>query len=154
MWREYLPYQNAIDISRNEREVYCATRYGIFSVSLTDHMIERYSRITGLNGIGISKIQFDNATGKLVVAYDDSNIDILYRSDIINILDITRDNITGDKSIRQIHIIGDKYYLATGLGIIVLDAQRYEVSDTWLIGDGGNKVGVNAIANDVQYIYA
>jgi len=117
-------------------------------------MIERYSRITGLNGIGISKIQFDNATGKLVVAYDDSNIDILYRNDIINIPDITRDNITGDKSIRQIHIIGDKYYLATGLGIIVLDEQRYEVSDTWLIGDGGNKVGVNAIANDVQYIYA
>ena len=46
------------------------------------------SRITGLNETGISTIQYDKANEKLLIAYTNSNIDIIYRNDIINIPDI------------------------------------------------------------------
>ncbi|HRF24468.1 MAG TPA: hypothetical protein PLR98_09910, partial [Chitinophagaceae bacterium] len=105
--------------------------------------VERFSRITGLNETGISAIAFDNSKMKLLVAYSNSNIDIIYKNDIINIPDIKRDNIIGNKTIYQIYPFQSKFYLATGLGVIVIDANRYEVMDTWFIGNGGNQVRVN-----------
>ncbi len=45
------------------------------------------SRITGLSETGISAIHYDKTNEKLVVAYSNSNIDIIYRNDIINVPD-------------------------------------------------------------------
>lgn len=154
LWREHLPYNSAIDVVSAVDKIFCATPYSLFSVSLQDHSIERFSRITGLSETGISAIFYDNANQKLVLAYNNSNIDILYRNDIINIPDIKRDNIIGDKSIYAIYAIGKDYYLSTGLGIIVINGDRNEVKDSWIIGNGGNQVKVNGFTSDGGFFYA
>ena len=152
-WREHLPYNSAIDIADGTDKVYCATPFSIFSVNKENEK-ERYSRITGLNETGISAIAFDKNKSKLFVAYSNSNIDIIYRNDIFNIPDIKRDNIIGNKTIYQIYPYQNKFYLSTGLGVIVIDADRYEVMDTWFIGNGGNQVRVNGFTNNAQYFFA
>ena len=86
---------------------------------------------------GISAIKYDGPNNKLFIAYANSNIDIIYRNDIINIPDIKRDNIIGDKTIYNVYPFQKNYYLSTGLGIIVIDGERYEVRDSWFIGNGG-----------------
>ena len=45
--------------------------------------------------------------------------------------------ITGDKSIYDIYFIGTKAYLSTGFGIVVLNLEKDEISETYLIGDNG-----------------
>ena len=154
MWKEYLPYNSAIDLTAGGGKVFAATPYSLFSVNLADNNIERLSRITGLSETGISTIQYDNEEEKLVIAYSNSNIDILYRNDIINVPDIKRNNIIGDKAIYHIHPLEKNYYLSTGLGIIVIDGNRYEVKDSWFIGDGGQQVKVNGFTNDAASFYA
>ena len=153
-WREHLPYNGSIDLVSGNGIVYAATPYSLFSVDPRDKSVERYSRITGLNETGISAIAYDNAGEKLIIAYSNSNLDILYRNDIINIPDIKRDNIIGDKQIYEIYVLENEYFLSTGLGIIVIDAERYEVKDSWLIGSGGNQVRVNSFTSDQAYFYA
>ncbi len=112
------------------------------------------SRTSGLNETGISTIHFDEANEKLVIAYSNSNIDIIYRNDIINVPDFKRDNITGNKTIYNIYSLGKNYYLSTGLGVVVVDGERYEIKETWFIGAGGNPVKVNGLANDGTFFYA
>ena len=70
-----------------------------WSCNNSDNMVERLSRVTGLNETGISAIKYDEVNKKLFIAYTNSNIDILFRNDIFNIPEIKRSNIIGDKNI-------------------------------------------------------
>lgn len=152
-WRDHLPYQSCIDLAASGGLLYAATPYSLFTVA-GDNSIERYSRVNGLAETGISTIAADASTQKLLVAYQNSNIDILYRNDIINVPDIWRDNIAGDKTIYHTYPLNGIFYLSTGLGIILIDGSRYEVKDSWLIGSGGNPSRVNACCSDGSFFYA
>lgn len=154
LWREHLPYNSAIDVTAGDGKVYCATPYSLFTVTIAGNNIERFSRVTGLNETGISAVKYDEANKKLFIAYSNSNIDIIYRNDIYNVPDIKRDNIIGDKSIYNIYPLGKNYYLSTGLGVVVIDGDRYEVKDSWFIGNGGNQVKVNGFTSDGAFFYA
>ena len=154
LWREHLPYNSAIDVASDNEKIYCATPYSLFSVKKDDKEIERLSRITGLSETGISSISYDPVNEKLLIAYSNSNIDFIYRNDIINVPDIKRDNIIGDKNIYSIFPYGKNYYLSTGLGVIIIDGDRYEVKDSWFIGNGGNQVKVNGFTSDGNFFYA
>jgi ligand-binding sensor domain-containing protein len=154
LWRDHLPYNSAIDLAKGNGKIYCATPYSLFSVATSDKSIERMSRITGLSETGISAIHYDNANEKLVIAYTNSNIDIVYRNDIVNVPDLKRDNVSGDKTIYNIYSSGNNYYFSTGLGVVVVDGERYEIKESWLIGAGGNQVKVNGVVNDNNFFYA
>jgi hypothetical protein len=154
MWREHLPYNSAIDLTAANDKLYCATPYSLFSVTLSDNSVERYSRVTGLSETGISRIIFDPVTKKLFVAYTNSNIDIVFRNDIINVPDIKRDNISGDKTIYNIFPFAGDFYLSTGLGVIIINGTKYEVKDSWFIGNGGNQVKVNGFTASNGFFYA
>lgn len=153
-WREHLPYNSAIDLTAGDGKVYCATPYSVFAVNVLDNTVERFSRVTGLNETGVTAIQYDEVNKKLFIAYSNSNIDILYRNDIYNVPDIKRSAISGDKKIYNIYPLGKNYYLSTGLGVIVIDGDRYEVKDSWFIGNGGNYVKVNGFTSDPGFFYA
>ena len=153
-WREHLPYNSAIDVTAGDGKVYCATPYSLFSVNNSDNIVERFSRVTGLNETGISAIKYDDVNKKLFIAYTNSNIDILFRNDIFNIPEIKRSNIIGDKNIYNIYPLAKNYYLSTGIGVILIDGERYEVKDSWFIGNGGNQVKVNGFTSDGIYFYA
>jgi hypothetical protein len=153
-WREHLPYHSTIDVTAGLGKVYAATPYSLFSVTVNDREIERLSRVTGLSETGISCIQYDESNEKLFIAYSNSNIDIIFRNDIYNVPDIKRDNIIGDKNIYNIYPLNGAYYLSTGLGVIVIDGTKYEVKDSWFIGNGGNQVKVNGFTCDGTFFYA
>jgi len=153
-WREHLPYNSAIDLAAGNNRVFCATPFSLFTVQYDETVIERFSRVTGLSETGISAICMNEAKDKLLVAYTNSNLDILAPDRIYNIPDIKRENTPGDKSVYYIYPRQNKFYLATGLGVIVVDATKKEISDTWLIGNGGNPVKVTGFSMDAGYYYA
>ena len=154
MWREHLPYQSAIDVTASDKKVYVATPYSLFSVDIASKEIEHFSKVSGLSETGISTIQYDATSKKLFVAYNNSNIDVLDANSIRNVPDIKRTTISGDKNIYSIFPDGSKCYLATGLGVIVLDAEKYEVKDSWFVGDGGSYVKTNGFTKTSSFFYA
>lgn len=153
-WREHLPYNSAIDLAAANGRIYAATPYSLFSVEIADGSVERYSRITGLSETGVSTIFYDSTEQQLLVAYTNSNLDILIRNRVVNIPDIKRDNIIGDKTIYSIYKTGNIYYLSTGLGVILIDSKRYELKDSWFIGNGGNQIRVNGFTSSSGFYYA
>ena len=112
-WREHLPYHSAISVTAGNDKIFAATPYSLFSVDLADNSIERLSKINGLSETGISTIQFDEQSHLLFIGYNNSNIDLLDGSSIINIPDLKRENISGDKSIYKSYPYQNKFYLST-----------------------------------------
>ncbi len=154
MWREHLPYQGAIDVTATENKIFCATPYSLFSIDKATKEVERISKVSGLSETGVSAINYDNVSKKLFVAYSNSNVDVLYNGSIYNIPDIKRTNISGDKNIYNIYPDNSRCYLSTGLGVIVLDADKYEVKESWFIGNNGGYVKTNAFTKANNFFYA
>lgn len=153
-WRDHLPYQQAIAVERQQQTLWCATPFSVFSVDPADKSIERFSRISGLTETGVSAIGADPEGSKLVIAYSNSNVDVLTGNTVHNIDAIKNSTVSGDKSIHHILVKGQQALLSTGLGIIQLNLDKYEVSNTWIIGSNGIKTAVSNTAADAQYYYA
>jgi len=153
-WREHLSYNQAICVTPSGEGVFCATPYALFSVDITDNSIQRYSKINGLHETGIQTIQWDSAAHKLIVAYNNSNIDILQNGRIYNIDAIKQKAISADKTIYNIFCYNGFAYCSSGLGIIVVDENKYEVKDTYVIGVAGSNIKVNGLTTDGISFYA
>jgi hypothetical protein len=153
-WREHLEFGPAKEIVFADDHFFVASKWGIYSVTYEDRMIERYSKINGLNDLGIKSIQYNPATQKLLIAYENSNLDVLYKNNIINIPYILKSNISGNKKINRILMKGDLAYLATGIGVIVVDMEKYEIAATWPLGNGGKNIMVASIEADNNFFYA
>lgn len=151
-WREHLNYQQTIQVVKGD-QLYCATTKALFSID-DKNELTRYSKVTGLNDIGIRCIGWDASTNQLVIAYNNSNLDLLKGSIVHNIRDIANSTIAGDKSIQQIFCQNGLAYLSSGLGIIVTDLTRREIRDTWVIGNNGNQVKVNGFTIHNNLFYA
>jgi hypothetical protein len=153
-WREHLEYKSGLRVTSSNEKIFVAGRLGIFSVSRQEGEIERYNKVTGLSDIGIRSIKYDRSSEKLLIAYNNSNIDVLYRNDVINIPYVLRSNVSGDKNLYNIFFYRDKAYLSSGLGVIVADLNKYEISNTYIIGNNGANVKVNSFAADATKFYA
>ena len=115
-WREHLPYNSAIDLAAGNNRIFCATPYSLFSVNYTDAQIERFSRVTGLSETGVRTICMNETRDKLLVAYSNSNLDILTGDQVINIPDIKRDNGPGDKSVYYVYPLQKNFTSLPDLG--------------------------------------
>ena len=104
-WRDHLPYHQAMGVIGTGEKIYCATPYSLFYVDLSDNSINRLSKTNGLSETGISAIGYDQQSGRLAVAYNSSNIDILSGASIINIPDIRQASLPVDKTIHAIYAL-------------------------------------------------
>ena len=98
------------------------------------------NKINGLSDIGISTINYSSEYNTIVVAYSNANIDLLKNEKVINISDIKRSSILGNKSINNVYFIGKYAYLSCSFGIVVLDIDKEEIHDTYYIGENGGQV--------------
>lgn len=154
MWREHLPYQVAIDVTASEKKIFAATPLSLFSVDIASGEIERFSKVSGLSETGVSTINYDARSQKLYIAYSNSNIDVLTPNSIRNIPGLKRSAISGNKNIYHIYPDGTRCYLSTGLGVIVLDAEKYEIRDSWFMGSSGGYVKTNSFTKTSAFFYA
>lgn len=145
-WREHLPYSKCISVADANDIIYCATPYCLFYYNKVDNSIFRLSKVNGLSDIGLSWMEYNKNKNILAIAYSNSNIDLIKEGEVINISDIKRKEILGNKTINKVQFLGKYAYLCCGFGIVVLDLDKEEIKDTWYIGDNGTQVNVLDIA--------
>ncbi len=152
-WRDYLSYNQAKKICVTPGKVFVVTTGGLAYFDIAGNSVHKYSDIRQLSDFGIKTIGYSQEAGVLVVAYENGNIDLVYENRVINLSDIKRKQITG-KSINNISFFGNEAYLSCSFGIVVLNLEKREVKDTYIIGDGGTYLNVNDTESDAFYLYA
>lgn len=153
-WRPELSYNKGLDVADAEEKVYAIANGNLFSYSKSDNSIERLSKVNGWSDIGVSAINYSKDRKVLVVAYANSNLDLLEKDVVVNISDIKSKQILGDKSVNNIFFDGDFAYLACGFGIIKLNIVKKEIADTYYIGTNGAAVNVRDVLTDGNYVFA
>ena len=153
-WRDHFSYTTAVAVVEGNGSAYCATRNGVFRFDPTTNETERINKTNALNDVEISALGWSTARNALVVGYANGNVDVVSSGSSVNLSDIKRSSIIGDKRIYGITCEGDLAYLACGFGIVVLDLARNEVKDTWFILPNAAQGRVNAITIHQDSIYA
>jgi ligand-binding sensor domain-containing protein len=147
-WRDELPYNFSNSVAEAGNRIYVSTPYALFYFDKDDNSVTRITKIQGLSDIGVSCINYNSPTKTLIIAYTDANIDLIQNNTIINISDIYRKSILGNKTINNIYCIGSTAYLLCGFGIVVMDMVKQEIRETYYIGSSGSQVNVLGLVKD------
>jgi len=134
-WKSHLPYQSGRWVTQSETLIYYASPFAIFTIDKRDNSVDFLSKVDGLSDVGVDKINYNQASETLVIAYTNSNLDLIKPDGIINLNDIQQNtSIIGDRTIYDILFEGDAAFLATGFGIVKLNLEREEFEFTTFTG--------------------
>jgi len=153
-WIDYQSYASATNVVDTGNKIYCVTEGGLFSYDKTDNSIQKMSGINGLSDVGIQRLAYSKENNLLLIAYKNSNIDLLIGNTIYNLSDIKRKQLSADKTINNILFSGKLAYLSCGFGIVVVNLERKEIKDTYIIGNEGEYLNVQDLATDGNNFYA
>ena len=128
-WREQYNNKSVQALLKGDK-IYGATTHQIFSIDSKKN-VELIGKSNGLNEIGIAAMAWDDLNQQLVIAYKNSNIDIIKGDNIYNINDIVVSNLYANKKINDIKILNQWALLSTNFGIVVVDLVKHEIKDTW-----------------------
>lgn len=153
-WREYLSYNSAQKVIATAHEIFCITEGGMFRFDKDDSSLQKLNVISGLSDVSATTFAYAADLDVLVVAYDNSNIDLVFSNEVYNMSDILRANIVGEKRVNNILIVEHTAYLSCSFGIVAINLARREVQDTYYIGDNASMLQVNDMTFDGSYLYA
>jgi len=141
-WRVHTPYKSATAIAEGPNQLFVGTTHGLFSYDKEDNSITTYNRNNGLSDLGIASLAYSHENNALLVAYENTNIDILVNGSFINVADIKRSSLTGTKRTNAVNVFGDKAFISCAFGIVEYNLKRLEFGDTYYIGSGGSAIEV------------
>ncbi len=149
-WTSYLAYGNITEIVPTGNTVYVLSSGGLFSYRLSDTSVDTYDNTNVLSDCNIAHIAYCKAAKRLVIAYQNQNIDLLDdKGNVLNVSALYNKTTTDDKTINEVRINGSYAYLSTNFGILKMNVGKGEFSDTYNLG---RKVTSTIVNGD--FIYA
>ena len=131
-WRTYISYHEPQQIVKAGNALFVRASNDLYQYNLTDHSITTYDKNTGLSDSYITHIGWNQQAKRLIIVYQNSNIDLLDQSgNVSNISALYRKAMTDDKTVDSLTIDGLYAYLYARFGIVKVNMQRAEVSDTY-----------------------
>lgn len=131
-WISYLPYNLGAHLAQSDEKIYYGTPFSILTLDKEDGSVEFVSKVDGLSETGIQDLAYDPFNRQLIIAYDNSIIDIVSGSEVFSIDNIKEtDFIQGDKNIYDIFVQNETYaYFATGFGVVEYNLAKLEFGFT------------------------
>lgn len=153
-WRTHFGYNNMSKISQTSNKVFVVSSGALFSVDKRDGSMEFYSKTTGLNGTRVSIVGYDEVSNKLLIIYDDGNIDFLTVGGVTNLAEYYNKQMSANKEVNHILFNGNTAFLSCNFGIITLNMTKMEIQDTYYIGADASEVKVLNTTKQNGFIYA
>jgi len=133
-WRAYISYYEPQQIIKGNKMLFVRASNGLYSYNLNDHAITTYDKVNSLSDTYITHIAWNDAASRLVIVYQNSNIDLMDLSgNVTNISALYSKTMTQDKTVNSIFINDIYAYLSTGFGIVKLNTLRAEVSESYIL---------------------
>lgn len=135
-WRAYLSYHEPTEIeAAGGNTLYVLASKGLYAYNKADQSLQTLDKTNALTDCGIAHIAWCQAAKRLVVVYDNGNIDLLGQSgEAVNIADYMNKTMTTDKTVYAVDVVGTTAYLSTGFGIVRLNVANATIADTYQLG--------------------
>ena len=150
-WRAYMSYYEPQQIVKaGANTLFVRASNSLYSYNLNDHSITTFDNVNTLSDTYISQIAWNQKVKRLMVVYESTNIDLLdLDGDVTNISSYYSKFMTKDKTVNNIYIYNEFAYLCTGFGIVKINMDRAEISESYILDQN-----INAIVIDNKTIYA
>ena len=151
-WDSHFSYSEGHHVTLGNGTIFCAASHGLFSVK--KDVLKVLDKNTGLSAVSVSALNFFEKAQVLVVGYKEGIIDLVYTDHIISIRTISDIEMITSKAINDFVNQGNRIYLATDLGIALLDLKTEEIGDFYSeIGPNGSVVSVQDLflQNDIKF---
>ena len=150
-WRAYMSYYEPQQIVKaGANTLFVRASNSLYSYNLNDHSITTFDNVNTLSDTYISMIAWNQKVKRLMVVYESTNIDLLdLDGDVTNISSYYSKSMTKDKTVNNIYIYNEFAYLCTGFGIVKINMDRAEISESYILDQN-----INAIVIDNKTIYA
>jgi ligand-binding sensor domain-containing protein len=134
-WREHYNNRSVtqLGIAKNtngDKKIIGATTQQVFSIT-AKNKVTLLGKSTGLHDISIACSAWDDAQSQLIIAYNNSNIDIVKGDQVYAITDLLLSNLYPSKKINHIYLLNQWALVSTDFGIVVIDLIKHEIKDTW-----------------------
>ena len=137
-WRAYMAYSDIQQIVKADDNLFVRASNSLYQYNLTDHSITTYDKVNGLSDTYISHIAWNNKARRLIAVYANSNIDLIdLNGNVTNISALYRKTMTDDKTIDSLTIDDSYAYLYARFGIVKVNMQRAEISDSYTKNNPG-----------------
>lgn len=157
-WVSYLPHQEGLSVTQSTDKIIYATEQSIFTIDKDEFSIDYLSKVNGLTDTGISEITYDSFNDQLVIAYENSIIDIVSGNDVFPVFDLKNNTSFIDRRVNDLFVQNERWlYIATGFGLLQYDLQNLDFGFTLDAGQKVDKVNGNSerlaiLAEDSIYV--
>ena len=149
-WKSYLSYANIQWVEQGGNRLYVLASNALYTYNKADQSIQTYDRQNGLSSIDIRYIGWNEVAKRLVIVYEDNNIDLMdAKGNVTNVPDYYLKALISDKTVYSIDMNGAYCYLSTGFGLVKLNVAKAEISDSYNLS-----FPVNYSYIEGSYIYA
>ncbi|MEP0546431.1 MAG: two-component regulator propeller domain-containing protein [Rhodothermales bacterium] len=132
-WQAQPSLRNVQALGASETAVWVGTEGGVYSYTLASGEIERFTPVQGLSRVDVQAITYDGARDAVWIGYADGVLDRLDvpTGAVESFFDIAQATRFSSRGINRIEVEADSLLIATEFGVVVFDAARNEVSDTY-----------------------
>lgn len=142
-WKTYMAYHDVQQVVAVGNDIFVRASNSLFAYNTNDMSVTTYDKINGLSDTYITHIAWNKAAKRLAVIYDNSNMDLLEPAgNIINLPDLFQKAMTADKTVNNIRVSGNDVFLATGFGIVRVDATKAVISESYILNRNISDVAV------------
>lgn len=144
-WHAYMSYYEPQQIVKaGDNDLFVRASNGLYQYNLTDHSITTYDKMRQLNDSYIEKIAWNQKAKRLIVVYNNSNIDLIdLNGNVTNMSSLYTKSMTQDKTVNNIYINDVYAYLATGFGVMKINMERMEVSESYILNQNIVNIGIS-----------
>ena len=132
-WQNHLAYYELQNIcAASDKQLFVLASNSLYQYNQNDESITTYDKVNGLSDTYITHIAWNPKAQKLIVIYQNSNIDLIdTKGNIINISALYTKIMTESKEVNSL-IIDDIYaWLDCDFGYVKVNMQKAEITDTY-----------------------
>jgi len=131
-WKNHLAYHEVQSICKAGDYLFVLASNDLYQYNLNDQSITTYDKVSGLSDTHITRIAWNQQAKRLIAVYENANIDLIETDgDVINIPALYSKPMTDDKTVKSISIDGVYAYLNCGFGIVKVNMQKAEITETY-----------------------
>lgn len=132
-WDVYPSYWNATRNVVAGDIIYSLTDGNLLAYRTEDTEVRTFDRLTQLNGVRIKDIAYSHTAHRLIIVYEDCNIDLMNASEDVQNLSALRDKSMTSKTFNSLCVDGNMAYLAMSFGVVEVDMQEGVFVNTYTL---------------------
>ena len=133
-WIIYASYHNATKAVKGDSRIFVLANGDLFSYDTEDNSVELYDKTNALSDFGIKDIAYSSAEKRLVVLYENGNIDLLGMNDTRWNMPDLKTKTLEDKTINELKVVDSEALISLNSGLALLNLKEGYFVDLYTLG--------------------